>query len=90
MNYTNPNDTEHKDSPQDWLSGALIFGRALSVMFVDREGIVVDLKGDMVFPPNETVKKVIVYKNGGQVQMIECEDDLEEGTPIMMHGVDEN
>lgn len=84
MNYTRPNDPDYVDSPGDWLNGSLIFGRSLSLILKDREGIVVDLKGDAEYPPDPDVKKVIVYKEGEMISIIPCEADLPEGQWVML------
>ena len=47
MNYTNPQDEDYNDKPEDWLNSALIFSKALSKMLDINEGIVLDLEGDM-------------------------------------------
>jgi hypothetical protein len=88
MNYTRPNDEDYQDSPQDWLSGSLIFARALSLILEEDEGIVVDLKGDAVFPTDPEVKKVIIYKDRDMIAMTPCTQDLEEGQWVSL-GFDE-
>lgn len=85
MNYTNPDDPNHEDSPKDWLNSALIFARALSLCLKEREGIVVDIKGDAEFQMDPEVKKVIVFRKDGMTRIIECEDDLKEGQYVIMH-----
>lgn len=85
MNYTNPNNPEYEDKPEDWLNSALIFARTLSLILKENEGIVVDIVGDTKFSLDPSVKKVIVFNSENQMRVIECEKDLEEGTWIMMH-----
>jgi hypothetical protein len=85
MNYTNPNDPDHIDSPEDWLNSSLIFGRALALLLKEREGVVVDLKGDAKFMPNLSAKKVIVFYKDKMIRVIECEEDLKEGQYVIMH-----
>lgn len=87
MNYTRPNDPDHEDSPEDWLSGATIFARALSLMLRENEGIVVDLKGDMKFTVDPTARKLIVFLEDRQIKIIPCEEDLPEGQMVWL---DEN
>jgi hypothetical protein len=84
MNYTRPNDPDYVDTPEDWLNGSLIFGRALGLIFKEGEGIVADLKGDAQFPADTEVKKVIVFKEGEMVKIIPCMEDLEEGQWVMI------
>jgi len=88
MNYTNANDPNYIDNPEDWLNSSLIFARTLSLMLKEGEGLVVDIVGDAKFQMDETVKKVIVFKRNHQVVIIECEEDLKEGQFVMIH--DEN
>ena len=61
MNYTNPNNLDHNDTPEDWLNSSLIFARSLSLIFKENEGVVVDLMGDMRFGDEGNIKKVIVF-----------------------------
>lgn len=85
MNYTKPNDLDHKDSPNDWLMSALIFARALSAILSENEGVVIDLVGDMKFTEDLSVDKVIVFYSENMTRIIPCEDDnLSHGTRIMM------
>lgn len=85
MNYTNPENPDHIDSPKDWLNSALIFARALSLSLKENEGIVVDIKGDMEFQMDPSIKKVIVFYKEGMTRIIECEEDLEEGQYVIVH-----
>jgi hypothetical protein len=83
-NYTRPNDPDHQDDPKDWLSGALIFGRALSLMLRDNEGIVVDISGDAVLSTDPEATKVIVFSENNMINIIPCYDEFEEGQMIWM------
>lgn len=85
MNYTNPDDLNYEDTPYDWLNSSMIFARALSLSFEENEGIVVDLKGDMEYTPDPSIKKVIVFKSQNMVRVIKCEDDIEEGQYVIVH-----
>jgi hypothetical protein len=88
MNYTNANDPDYQDRPEDWLNSSLIFARTLSLILHEGEGLVVDVVGDAKFHLDESVKKVIVFSRGGQIVVTECEEDLEEGQFVRVH--DEN
>ena len=84
MNYTNPNSTEN-DSPEDWLNGALIFARTLSLILREDEGIVVNVKGDMVNPINPESKQVVVFKKDGMIHIDDIQqDDMNEGDSIRL------
>jgi hypothetical protein len=79
MNYTNRQDPDHQDKPEDWLKATLIFARTLSLLLETNQGIVVELKGDAK-TDLETVEKVIVYKNEtGQILVTECDSRLQDG-----------
>ena len=90
MNYTNPNDFNYDDTPEDWLNSSMIFARALSLSLEENEGIVVDMKGNMEYTPDPSVEKVIVFKSQNQICIIECEDDIEEGRYVTIHKINPN
>jgi len=93
MNYTRADKEEHEDSPRDWLNTALIFTRTLGLMLEENEGIVVDIVGDMQFGVNDegdVITKVIVFDSGEQVRVMECDEDIPEGTMIWLHDKNEN
>ena len=85
MNYTRPNDSNHKDRPEDWLSSALIFASALGTMLDDNIGVVVDIKGDMGISdivPNDA-KQLLVFSREGQISIDVFKDEgVEEGTLV--------
>jgi hypothetical protein len=82
-NYTNPEKGETKQDVQDLLNASLIFARALGLIFQQGEGIVVDIKGDVIL--KEDTKKVIVFQHNNQIHIYKCEEDLEEGTAVNMN-----
>jgi hypothetical protein len=82
-NYTNPEPGETKQDVQDLLNASLIFARALGLIFQQGEGIVVDIKGDVIL--KEDTKKVIVFQHNNQIHIYKCEEDLEEGTAVNMN-----
>lgn len=90
MNYTNTNDPDYQDRPEDWLNSSLIFARTLSLILREGEGLVVDIVGDAKFQLDETVKKVIVFSREGQIVVTECEEDLNEGQFVMVHNENPN
>jgi hypothetical protein len=82
-NYTNPEPWDMKQDVQDLLNASLIFARALGLIFQQGEGIVVDIKGDVIL--KEDTKKVIVFQHNNQIHIYKCEEDLEEGTAVNMN-----
>jgi hypothetical protein len=86
-NYTNPEQGDMKQDVQDLLNASLIFARALGLIFQQGEGIVVDIKGDVIL--KEDTKKVIVFQNNNQIHIYKCEQDLEEGTAVNMNSDEE-
>lgn len=81
-NNNETNQTENLSNPQDLLNAALIFARALSFIFEDNQGIVVDLKGEIEL--TDGVEKVIVFKNQDKIHIYKCEEDIPEGTAVNM------
>jgi CMP-2-keto-3-deoxyoctulosonic acid synthetase len=89
MNYTRPNNPEHVDTPQDWLNSALIMTAALSHILKENEGVVVKIQGDMqLVEPAEGITKVVVYKEGPQIHIMNCEQDLPDGTMVWLTNTD--
>lgn len=75
MNYTKPNDLDHKDNPEDWLNGALVFAGALSLILEENTGVVVEVKGDMKNPINENSNKVVVFKKDNMIHIDDIQDE---------------
>jgi hypothetical protein len=87
MNYTNPYDEEHEDSPQDWLNSALVFSQAIGTLLNENEGIVVELQGDA---KNIGYDKVIVFNSGGQIIIDECDPGLNHGQRCLIFNENPN
>jgi hypothetical protein len=87
-NYTNPGQSGQEQNSQDLINASLIFARALGLILKNTEGIVVDIKGDVVL--NDSVKKVIVFKNEDQIHIYKCDENLDEGTAVNMDTTDSN
>ena len=80
MNYTNANNPDYQDKPEDWLNSSLIFASALGNLLKVNEGVVVELKGDAKFQFDPEVKKVIVFRNdSGQIIIEEADPGLNDG-----------
>lgn len=80
-NYTRPNDPDHEDSPQEWLEGALVFARALSLLLDDGEGIIVDVPEDSDID-FVGAKKLIVYSLNNMIHIENKDGNLKEGTVV--------
>ena len=87
-NYTNPEQVDEEQTPQDLLNASLIFARALSLILKQGEGLVVDIKGNINL--GEDVKKVIVFQHQEQVHIYKCEEDIPEGTAVNMNPPEDN
>ena len=90
MNYTNANNPDHKDTPEDWLNSSLIFAGALSLLLKENEGVVVDIKGDVKFMPDKNISKVIVFKRNGQIVVESCDENLREGQMCFVATTNDN
>jgi hypothetical protein len=82
QNYTNPENNGEDQSPNDLLNASLIFARALGLILQEKEGIVIDVIGDMDLGPD--VNKCIVFLYKGLIHVHKCEEDLPEGTVVNM------
>jgi len=89
MNYTKPNDEEHNDNPNDWLSSALIFAGALGSLLKEDEGVVVKIRGDMNlgFPGilDSGVNTVIVYNKDNQIRIDSTNSKYLNGQMVWYH-----
>jgi hypothetical protein len=81
---------KNREFPKDWENTAMIFGRALSGVLNEGEGIIVDLDEDIFFEADERVKKIIVYLKDDQICITECKKNLEEGTIVIVHNINLN
>lgn len=83
MSYTDPNREE--DRAEDVLFSMLVFSRAMSIIFNNGEGLLVDLKGDMCELQPE-LNRVIVFREGDMIKIIDASErtDLKEGDWIQM------
>jgi hypothetical protein len=79
-NHLEPEDKGYENTVQDLVNASLIFGRALGLILKEKQGIVVDVLGDIKFP--EEIKKVIVYKLDERVHIHKCDEEIEEGTSV--------
>ena len=80
MNYTNPEDKNHIDSPEDWLFSALTFGQALGTILKEGIGVFIVLDGDAV-DLHPGAKNVIIFNDGKMIKIIDAGErtDLKHG-----------
>lgn len=84
-NYTRPDDENYEDKPEDWLFLTMIFGRALTKFLAHGQGILIDVKGDMI-ELHPDAKRVIIFNDGKQLRVINATErtDLQDGDLIQM------
>lgn len=80
MNYTKPDDPGHVDKPEDWLAGALVFARTLSLIIPEKEAILVEPKGTALeyFGTNSGLIAVANLEN--QIKVFYLNDHVEDSS----------
>lgn len=73
---------------EDLKNASIIFAQALNLILKDKQGIVVDVNKNNTL--SENVKKVVVFKHTGQINIYKCEDDIEEGTFVDIQEPNDN
>lgn len=79
---------EQEQNPQDVLNAASIFAKALGLILKDKEGIVVDITGNIKL--GEGINKVVVFKQDEQMHIFKCEEDVEEGSAVNLNPTEGN
>lgn len=80
--------TYEEQTPQEWLNASMIFSRVLWSVLQENAGIVIDMTPEIRttmpkdFPTH--MSKVLVCKVDNKIQIRECEDDVPEGTHVMV------
>jgi hypothetical protein len=74
---------EENQTNKDYLNSSLVFAKALGLVFEEGQGVVVDVTNDIDF--GEDVKKVFVFALHGMIHIQKCEEDLPEGTPVLLN-----
>ena len=74
-NYTNPDDKNYEDKPEDWLNSSLIFAKALGMILEEKQGIVIELEGSMKETLPDAFKKqnedrVVIIREDNMVRVI--------------------
>lgn len=85
MNYTKPHDEDYEDTKDDYLFLTMVFGRALTKFLAKGQGVLIDLKGDMLKLRSD-VKRIVIFNDGELVRVINADErtDLEDGDMIQM------
>ena len=73
---------ENKIESQEALDASIIFAKALSFILQDKQGIIVDIPSDSKV--YESTKKVVVFKFMDKIHIYKCEDDMAEGTAVLL------
>lgn len=73
---------ENKIDPQEALDASIIFAKALGLILQDKQGIVIDVPTESKI--YEMIKKVVVFKFNDKVHIYKCEDDMVEGTAVLL------
>ena len=73
---------ENKIELQDALDASIIFAKALALILQDKQGIIVDIPSE--YKMHELVKKVVVFKFGEKIHIYKSEDDIKEGTAVLL------
>ena len=76
-------------SEQDYINASLLFSQALSLVFGDYQGIVVDVKSDEV-KLGDSPDKVVIYKLDNKIHVQKIEENIEEGTIVNLSHKEEN
>lgn len=85
MNYTKPHDKDYEDTKEDYLFLTMVFGRVLTKFLAKGQGVLIDLKGNMLKLRSD-VKRIVVFNDGKMMRVINADErtDLEDGDMIMM------
>ena len=71
------------DDPMEWLGTSLIFAKSLGSLLKEGEGVCVTPENEM--KKFTTEPTLIVYKEGGQVKVVEHFQELQDGKKVWMH-----
>ena len=84
-NYTKPHDKDYEDKPEDYLFLTMAFSRVLTKFLAKGQGVLIDLKGDMVKIHPE-LTRVVIFNDGILMRVIDASErtDLEDGDMIQM------
>lgn len=77
------NKMENKIDCQDAIDASIVFANALRLMLQDNQGVIVDIPEDCKM--YELQKKVVVFKFAEKVHIYKCEDDIPQGTAVMLN-----
>ncbi len=84
-NYTRPLDKDYVDKPEDYLFLTMAFSRVLTKFLAKGQGVLIDLKGDMIKIHPE-LSRIVVFNDGKMMRVIDASErtDLKDGDMIQM------
>jgi len=75
-------------SPQDLTNAVLIFSSALSLVFQDKQGIIISAEDERIQLPEPT-EKLLVFKLEESIHIQKYEGDLEIGSVVTLNSSEE-
>jgi hypothetical protein len=75
-------------SQQDYINASLLFSQALSLIFENQQGIIVDVKNEDI-KLGDTPEKVVIYKLDDRIHVQKIDEDLQEGTVVNLNHKEE-
>jgi hypothetical protein len=75
-------------SPQDLTNAVLIFSSALSLVFQDKQGIIISANDDRIQLP-EPAEKILVYKLDESIHIQKYDGELEIGSVVSLNPTEE-
>ena len=79
-NNTTPEISAEERNQQEFFTASVIFAKALSLIFKNGQGIVVDI--DENIDLGQDVKKVFVFSYNNNIHIQKCTEDIPEGTNV--------
>jgi hypothetical protein len=73
---------ENKIDLQDAMEASIIFAKALAFILQDKQGIIVDVPKESKV--HELIQKVVVFKFNEKIHIYKSDDDIPEGTAVLL------
>lgn len=74
LNYMQPDQPDHEDSPAEWLFSARIFANALGHILKDTEGVIANIDGETF----------VVHRRREQIVISEADEEIKDFPPSTM------